>query len=220
MEAGRLLILVLGWAAYGGLHSLLAAPAVKAALSRAHPGLARAYRLLYNAVAVVALLPLAWAIHQWGGAPLWRWPDPLWWLAQGLALGAAVVFAATLRDYDGSAFLGLRQWRQGEAHPEQEPEPLRLSFAHRFVRHPWYTCGLAILWTRELDAAQLVSAAAITGYLVVGARLEERKLRRAHGQAYADYLRRVPGLIPRPGRHLSPQEAADLEARAQQGAEP
>lgn len=217
MEAHQILILAAGWAAYSGLHSLLAASAVKARLVRGRPALARGYRLLYNALAVLTLAPLAWAVVQWGGPPLWQWPGPVWWLAQGLAVAALGIFAATLRGYDGGAFLGLRQWREGDGHPEREPEPLHLTFAHRHVRHPWYSCGLVLLWTRELDAAQLVSAVAITAYLVAGSRLEERKLRAAHGRAYADYARQVPGLVPLPGRSLSPSQARELEARAAHG---
>jgi protein-S-isoprenylcysteine O-methyltransferase Ste14 len=214
MEAWQALLLTAGWAGYGGLHSLLAARSLKARLTRGRPRLAAGYRLLFNAVAVGTLLPLGWAIQAWGGPPLWHWPDPLWWLAQGLAVAALAVFAATLRGYDGLAFLGLRQWAEGDTNPEREPEPLHLTFAHRFVRHPWYTCGLVILWTRELDPARLISAVAVTVYLLLGSRLEERKLRIAHGAAYADYARRVPALVPLPGRTLSRQEADALERRA------
>lgn len=220
MEAQQALILAGGWAAYGALHSLLAARGVKAWLTRGRPRLAAGYRLLFNSVAVGTLLPLAWAIQAWGGAPLWQWPGPVWWLVQGLAIAALAVFAATLRGYDGGAFLGWRQWRAGDPHPEREPEPLRISFAHRWVRHPWYTCGLVILWTRELDSAQLISAVAITAYLWLGSRLEERKLHAAHGWAYTDYTRRVPALLPRPWPALSRAEARRLEARAASGGSP
>ncbi|MFB6260531.1 MAG: isoprenylcysteine carboxylmethyltransferase family protein [Thiohalorhabdaceae bacterium] len=86
-----------------------------------------------------------------------------------------------------------------------------------FVRHPWYFFGLVILWTRDLHLAGLVAAVAISAYLVIGSRLEERKLLSAYGTAYAAYKRRVPGLAPLPGRYLSRAEATELARQANEG---
>jgi protein-S-isoprenylcysteine O-methyltransferase Ste14 len=41
---------------------------------------------------------------------------------------------------------------------------------------------------------------ALTVYIVVGSRLEERRLLAEFGQAYGDYRAVVPALIPRPPR--------------------
>jgi hypothetical protein len=74
-----------------------------------------------------------------------------------------------------------------------ERDVFRLSTAHRHVRHPWYSFGLVIVWTRDMNAAMLVSALAITLYFVAGSRLEERKLIETHGDTYRRYRERVPG---------------------------
>ena len=81
---------------------------------------------------------------------------------------------------------------------------------HRHVRHPWYSLGLLILWTRDMDEARLTSALCITLYLWLGSLLEEEKLLAFHGEAYARYRARVPGLIPWPGRSLDADEARAL----------
>jgi protein-S-isoprenylcysteine O-methyltransferase Ste14 len=86
---------------------------------------------------------------------------------------------------------------------------------HRYVRHPWYALGLVVVWTRSMDAAMLVTALAITVYLVIGSRLEERKLLVYHGEAYRRYMERVPGLIPLPWRRLKSGEAERIAALAQ-----
>jgi len=59
------------------------------------------------------------------------------------------------------------------------------------VRHPWYAGGILIVWARPLDAAAVLTNLVITGYFIVGAFLEERKLKLQFGQAYDDYRRQV-----------------------------
>lgn len=209
--------LFLAWAAYLGLHSLLAGRRVKAAVARRWPAWARAYRLIYSVVAVALLAPLLGLTLVLDGPLVVAWHGPAWWLAQGAALAALAGFVHSLRGYDTGHFLGLGD-RSAVSEDGSEPwEPLRITGFHRFVRHPWYFFGLVILWTRDLHAAGVVAAAAITVYLVVGSRLEERKLVESYGAAYTAYRRGVPGLIPMPGRHLSPAEAAELARQANEG---
>ena len=218
------LILLAGlWLAYFAIHSLLAARWVKAAVVRRAPVWGRrGYRIAYNLLAVVLLVPPLGLMAHLSGPPVLVWTGPAWWLAQGAALLAITGFVVSLRGYDTGHFLGLGQWRAGGITDSgAEPwEPLRLSGFHRFVRHPWYFFGLVILWTRDMDTARLVSAGAATLYLVVGSRLEEARLRAAYGAAYAIYQKRVPGLIPLPGKGLAPQEAAALARQANQGPDP
>ena len=57
-----------------------------------------------------------------------------------------------------------------------------------------------------LEAQQLTARM----FDAVKALLEERKLLVLHGEAYARYRARVPGLIPWPGRSLSADEARTL----------
>ncbi len=210
----ELALLAVGWVLYFALHSVLASLAVKHAVARRWPRLVPAYRLAFNAVALLLILPLlAWTlIHP--GPELWRWSGVWWWVANGSAALALVGVAWTLRDYDGSEFLGLRQWRDGERRVEDQ-ERFHLSPLHRFVRHPWYSLGLVLLWTRDMDAARLVAASLATGYLVIGSWLEERKLLVYHGERYDRYRKRVPALVPLPWRWLDRETAERLRAAPQ-----
>jgi len=202
---------VLLWAAFFAVHSILAARGPKARAARL--GAARGYRLAYNVVATLLLVPPLWLTFTLDGPRVLQWQGPAWWLAQAAALLAVAGFAASLRAYDMDHFLGLRQWREGGTQPEAW-EPMRISGIHRFVRHPWYFFGLVVLWTRDLDLAGFLTAAAITAYLLVGSRLEERKLIETYGEAYRAYRRRVPGLVPLPGRFLRRAEAEALVRQA------
>ena len=65
------------------------------------------------------------------------------------------------------------------------------------VRHPWYGGGLALLWGLPgLTDVSLVTRLILSAYLLIGARLEERKLIGLHGEAYRDYRCRVPMFFP------------------------
>lgn len=213
---GGLLALAASWLIYAAIHSLLASHAVKRRLAARCPQCLSGYRLFYNLLAV-GLLPVPlWLTLTVPGESLWQWQGPWAWLANGLALLALVGFFYSLRFYDGSGFLGLRQLRQGHRTLD-EPEGLCISPLHRWVRHPWYSLGLVILWTRDMDAPLLLTTLLITAYFVLGSRLEERKLLAQYGEAYARYRAAVPGLVPRPWRHLSAAQAAHLEQQARAG---
>ena len=201
--------LLFAWLLYFVLHSALASRAVKHWIAARLPGFAPYYRLAYNLAATLLLIPPLWLLHTSQAAPLWTWHGAGRWLADGLALAAVAGFWWSLRYYDTRGFLGLRQ-----AHsPGQRPR-FSLSPLHRFVRHPWYFFGLIIIWTRDMDPAWLVSCIAITLYFAIGSRLEEQKLVEEFGDLYRHYQRRVPGLLPLPGRHLSRDEAAEIIASA------
>lgn len=208
-----LLLLAAGWIVYFVVHSALASLPVKRWVAARHPALVPAYRLGFNLVAVALLLPVLWLMYSLRGPWIWSWQGPAWLVANGLAALAVAGFAWSLRFYDGSEFLGTRQWRTRER-SVLDQERLRLSPLHRVVRHPWYALGLVLVWTRDMDAATLLSAVLISAYFVVGSWLEERKLAVYHGAAYRQYRQRVPSLVPLPWRYLTAAEAAALEASA------
>jgi protein-S-isoprenylcysteine O-methyltransferase Ste14 len=204
-----LLWLVLGWLAYSALHSLLAALSVKTWVTQRWPGAAPWYRLAYNALAVVLVLPLVWSTYTIPGEWLWQWQGAGAWLANGLALAALISFWRSTGSYDMGEFLGLKPLREGRQ-DAVEHDGFRISTVHRFVRHPWYFLGLVLIWTRDMNAPMLISALAITLYFIVGSRLEERKLEAHFGKVYRDYCRKVPGLVPLPWKRLSTTEADAL----------
>ncbi|MCU0935438.1 MAG: hypothetical protein MUF66_05045 [Gammaproteobacteria bacterium] len=208
-----LLLLGSGWTAYFTGHSLLASLPVKRWVAGRYPALMPAYRLVFNGAATLLLVPVLWLMYALRGPWIWSWEGPVWWLGNGLAVLALAGFAWSLRFYDGSEFLGTRQWRARER-SLLDQERLRLSPLHRYVRHPWYSLGLVLVWTRDMDAATLLSAVLVTAYFVLGSWLEERKLLVYYGPAYAQYRRRVPALVPLPWRSLSVAEAKALEAAA------
>lgn len=211
------MLIVVMWIAYFAIHSLLASLWLKNRVAKARPDWLPIYRLFFNASAVVLVIPPLWLTLSAGGAPLWAWQDLSFWIANGLALVALFGVAWSSRWYDGGEFLGLRQWREGIKSVEDQ-ERFHISPMHRFVRHPWYSLSLVLIWTRDMNVPFLITAMLMTLYFVYGSRLEERKLGQYHGDAYARYQTRVPGLIPRPWRYLTRDEAEQLVALARSDA--
>lgn len=203
------LTLVAAWLVYFVIHSALASLALKRRVAVRWPGFMPAYRLVYNALAVVLLLPIAWIMAARVWPSLWQWHGAAKVAADTLSILALAGFVWSLRYYDLQEFLGLRQWR-GHVRAPEDQEHLQISTLHRFVRHPWYFFALVLLWARDLDTAQFVSNVMISAYLVVGARLEERKLLVYHGERYRLYMQRVPGLLPLPWKFIDAAEAERL----------
>ncbi len=205
----HLALLMLSWALYGILHSLLASHACKNAVMNRFPGAFHVYRLTYNLLAILLLIPPLWLLFSYPGDLLWHWPTALHWLADIAALSAVAGFIWSTKFYDTREFLGFRQLSQTTLSVDDQA-PMSLSCAHRFVRHPWYFLGLVIIWTREMNAAFLLTAVTLTLYLLIGSRQEEKKLIACYGEQYRLYQASVPGLIPRPWRNLSRQQAEQI----------
>lgn len=209
-DTWHLVLLAAAWTGYAIIHSLTASIFFKDGFRRRFPRVAHTYRLLFNAMAVLLLVPPVWLTFSYHGPQLWTWTGSLGWLMDVLALAAVAGFVFSLRVYDSAEFVGLRQFGCGDV--QSAPGGLSLSLEHRFMRHPWYFYGLVIIWSRDMNAAFLVTAVIITLYIMIGSRLEEIKLIEEFGEQYRAYRRRVPALLPRPWRYLDKQGAGEIMA--------
>jgi len=207
----RLAAIALAWLGYFALHSALAALSVKAWIAGRWPQFMPGYRIVFNVLSTLTLIPVLWLIYGVESDWLWQWRGAWAWLGNGVALTAILGLLVSGRSYDMGEFLGLRQLG---AHGNDQPESFTLSSLHRFVRHPWYCIGLVMIWTRDMNGPLLVSALMITAYFVVGSKLEEGKLVAIYGETYRRYMAKVPGLIPLPWKYLTASEAAFLMDRS------
>jgi len=191
--SGQLLGLGGGWLVWCSLHSLLIWPSCQQRLQRRLGPAARGYRLGYNLVAALTLVPLLVWEHVLASSSLPVWHQP-WWLRLGMIAAGCWLLWAGARVYPLKRFLGVEELISPQA-PESDQLVTRGILHH--VRHPWYLAGLLLLWSRTLTPAALVTALVLSLYLLVGAHLEELKLLRHYGAAYAAYRRQVPMLLPR-----------------------
>ncbi len=193
----RYLVLGILWLGWCCLHSLLIAPGVTAYVQRRHQKLAHYYRLLYNAIAIITLIPVLGFSAHLQAEPFFRW-NGLARLGQlCMLLTALYLFWAGARNYDVLQFLGLRNLKADEACSLiSEDCQLENKGILSVVRHPWYAGGILIIWTRNLDYTALVTNSILTGYFIVGAWLEEKKLLRQFKDTYRTYQQNVSMLFP------------------------
>lgn len=180
---------------YGMVHSFLASIWFKERLRRWFgPSADRWYRLAYNIFATLSLLPVLALPVIFADVHLYTISIPWIYFSIAGQLVAVVMLVAGLLQTGVWSFVGLKQLL-GEG---PEPGKMVLSGLYRYVRHPLYTAGLLFIWlTPVMSANLLVLNLGLTAYLILGAIVEERKLRQEFGQAYVRYQAETPMFIPR-----------------------
>lgn len=189
------LILITFFTAYAVLHSLLAGLPLKNWVKRVlGAGIERWYRLTYNVIAVITLLPL-FPLLAWLPTPtLYLVPTPWRWLMVGGQLLALAGLVVALLQTGLFYFLGLAQV---VAERPAESGVLSVSGLYGWVRHPLYFFCLLFLWLTPVMTANLLTVYLLfTFYFYLGSFFEERRLLAEFGSAYRDYQQRVPRLLP------------------------
>jgi protein-S-isoprenylcysteine O-methyltransferase Ste14 len=181
--------------AFGLQHSVMARTGFKAWLKQHLPSSAE--RSVYVLLASLMLMLLFW---QWRpiAAPLWHAQSVIGQaLGWGVfALGFGIVLLSTFL-IDHFELFGLKQvLRNLLGHAEPSPGFVT-PFFYRLVRHPLYLGFILAFWSGpSMTVGHALVAAAMTAYILVAIRLEERDLVRQLGQSYEDYRQRVPMLVP------------------------
>ena len=181
--------------AFGLQHSVMARTGFKAWLHRRLP--ASAERSVYVLLASLVLMLVFW---QWRPIPALAWAatslagQALGWTVFAAGFGLVLLSTFLIDHFD---LFGLkqavRQFFGREARPARFVTPL----FYRVVRHPLYLGFILAFWGGPaMSAGHLLFAAAMTAYILVAIRLEERDLVTQLGDTYADYRRRVPMLVP------------------------
>lgn len=179
---------------YGVIHSLMASSLVKNAVARQYPVFfARYYRLFYNIVAVITLIPIGVLVYELPDKLLYTIPYPFIIVTLLVQAAAAVGAFLTLQSTGLNDFLGVNQILGIQSTPGK----LKTDGLYRLVRHPVYTLGFIILlllpWMTVNRRALMISTST---YMVIGAHLEERRMLREFGEEYANYTQRTPMFLP------------------------
>ncbi|MEM8906554.1 MAG: methanethiol S-methyltransferase [Bacteroidota bacterium] len=181
-------------------HSVMARPKFKAWLTQFVPQpIERSTYVLFTSLALILLF---W---QWQPMTevIWSVEHPLGAMVlQGLyVFGFLIVLLSTFMINHFDLF-GLKQvYDHWKGHT-----PLATKFTTRylyaFVRHPITLGFLISLWaTPIMTIGHLLFSVATTTYIIIAVKyFEERDLRNSLGQAYEAYQKKVPMLIPLPGR--------------------
>lgn len=195
---------LLAMALYGLLHSLLAAHSVKRLAARVfgEAPVARYYRLFFSLQGGLTLLPALALVWLLPDQRLWAVPFPWVLLTLALQALAAVGLLVGVSQTGAMRFIGLEQALDPDS--TRQPPQLVANGLYRWVRHPLYLCGIALIWLMPVMSANLLAFnLGATAYLMLGTIPEERKLRQELGPAYDDYRKRTPWLFPLPRKKVT-----------------
>ena len=193
----KYLYAVLGWVLWCTLHSALISTTVTDFAKKKLDGGFRFYRLFYNVVSLVTLIPLVYYSHMLREAPVFRWEGPLGIVQVFLLAVSVYLFVAGGKHYSWVRFLGISQIKAGRAGSSlADSSTFVVSRIHRIIRHPWYLGGILIVWAQDMSASTILINMVISVYFMIGAVLEERKLVIEFGEKYREYQRSVSMLFP------------------------
>lgn len=175
------------------IHSFLAADFIKNKAEKHLKYMFRYYRIIYNMLSIITFAPviLLWITYSASSPPVYSipgWMYPFIILIRIVAIG---LFIYAGMQTDILKFIGLRQ-KIGKG----KNELIKIG-AYGIVRHPLYTGGIMILFTKlEMSQLDLAAVLMISIYFIVGAYIEERRLLANFGEDYRKYQKEVSMFVP------------------------
>ena len=187
-------LLVIAWCV---LHSAMISISVTGYFQRLLGSKYRFYRVFFNLVAILTLIPVAIFAYSIRTEAIFQWNGYMR-LGQVLILGTAVLlFFLGGRHFDIRQVLGIRQIREGISNKAiTDTGELDTSGVLGITRHPWYLATILLIWARQMDISAIIVNLILTSYLIVGTYLEEKKLVREFGENYQKYQKKVSMLVP------------------------
>jgi protein-S-isoprenylcysteine O-methyltransferase Ste14 len=184
-------ILLCALTIWGVVHSFLASHFAKDMISL-KAGSADFYRLAYNIFAGISFLPILYLMSTLPNQAVYQISAPWSYVMFGGQLLAGSMLLVAFLQTDSLSFVGLRQLFEKE-----KSGALVTRGLYCVVRHPLYIFSLLFIWlTSTMTQNSLTVYIGATLYVLIGTIFEERKLLRDFGEAYAEYKRKTPMLIP------------------------
>jgi protein-S-isoprenylcysteine O-methyltransferase Ste14 len=191
------LFAVLLWILWCTLHSTLVATTVTNYMRKKLGDRNRFYRVFYNTVSLVTLVPVVYYSSSIRQAPVFRWEGQLVIVKYLLLVTSIYLFIAGGRHYSLAQLLGIHQIKTGRTDRTlSEYDRLDTSGILSMIRHPWYTAGILMVWATDLSLLTFLINIVISAYFVIGTILEERKLLLEFGEKYREYQKNVSMFIP------------------------
>ena len=188
-----LLLLLVYWIAFAFLHSVFATDRFKMIMQKSLKSRFIYYRFLYSLFSVISLTAVVYYHFSIHSILLWQphVAEKIASVCTGIT-GLAIMFVCS-RTYFGE-MMGLYAFTN-----QNEHIGLVQTGLHKYVRHPLYTGTLLFMWAFFIwqpSLKNIITCGINTLYVLIGIRLEERKLVNSFGDKYRKYASKTPMLIP------------------------
>ena len=187
-------LLIFFWILYYAIHSILATTSVKIFLQKKLKKYFRYYRLSYSIFATVTLGCLLYFQYSFDSPILIKSFLIKYFAIPFLILPGIIIMFISIKKY----FMLLSGVRS--IFTPVPASELKVNGIHRFVRHPLYSGTILFVWGLFFVFPflnNLIAAALLTLYVLIGIIFEEKKLKNEFGKNYEEYISKVPMLIPR-----------------------
>ncbi len=192
-------------------HSVLIRRSVRSSLHKWVPD--HCYGVVYTITSGIALLALV-LLWQNSRAVLYVLHRPGVIIVRALmllALGGFFWGIRSLQTFDAFGIDALLAHARGN---RTAAVSLTVVGPYRLVRHPFYAFALVAIWaTPVLSPDRLLFNLLFSGWIILGATLEERDLLNQFGETYAQYRREVPMFVPRPWKRNRGSAKVKIQSR-------
>lgn len=150
----------------------------------------RYYRLLYSLISIPLIAPafMMWITYSKSTSVIYELHQNFYPFVILVRLGAIGMFWYAFLQNDVLEFIGIKQQRKNK---------LVTRGVYGIVRHPLYTAGILLLITAmKMTLLDIIAVLLVTGYLLIGAFIEESRLLSVFGDEYREYQEKVPMFIP------------------------
>lgn len=189
--------LVLLWILFCIIHSGMISISVTEYLKKKLKSNYRFYRLFYNVVSLLIIIPIIIYCNSIKAEPFFTWEGYLLPVKYFLLALGILLFILGSRHYSLANFFGIAQIKEKTGSKlMNETGKLDSSGIMGLIRHPYYAGVLPLLWSSDLNITALITNLILSIYIIVGTLLEERKLVYEFGDEYIQYKQKVSMLIP------------------------
>lgn len=189
-------VFVLYFGGFALIHSILATDYIKGKAEKIFRERFPFYRILYSILSVITFAPAFYIWIKYAGStslvysiPQWLYPLVIFIRLAGIGLLVYAFVQTGILE-----FMGIRQLVEK---PAVSGNVLVTKRAYGMVRHPIYTGGILVLFTKiDMTILDFTAVVLISVYLIVGAFIEEKRLLREFGGNYRLYQQQVSMFIP------------------------
>src|SRR5659263_769027 len=186
----ELLTFTLYFLFFSVFHSILAMDHAKNKAEKLMGKGYRYYRLIYSLISFPLIIPafMVWAAYSRSSPLIYAIPDDLYPLVILVRLCALGLFGYVALQTDVLEFIGIKR---------EKKKSLITRGPYAIVRHPLYLAGILVLITNmKMTQIDLLAVFLISGYCVIGAFIEEKRLLSVYGEEYRNYKQHVSMFIP------------------------